>query len=840
MIGTGIDVRVKIQDIVSSQLPEFILSEAPLTDDFLKQFYVSQEFQGGAMDFASNLDQYLDLNNLSSDEIYGEYELTQDISSEDDVVYVNTTKGFPNEWGLLKVDDEIMTYTGVTTNSFTGVVRGFSAIESLHAEGSPGDIVFSSTEAASHLSEATVTNLSVVFLKEFFNKLKYTFAPGFEDLDVDAGLDIGNWIRQVRSFFQTKGSEESIIILFKVLYGEKPTVVDLEQFLIKPSEAEYSRRDYAVATPIEGNPLELEGRTVFEVGNPSVFGAISEIEPFTRDGELYYKIYFFVSNDEIGNEKKLFTIPGRSYAHRGWDQGDSTLTVDTTLGFRDNGQFVTEDGTVFKYEQRTVNQFLGVTCEDPEKSISVKDEILDNIVVSGTTSDGETVLMRLTGVISDINFGEELPFNFVGEKIRVDTLGENILSDIAKRDESTIPEIIANSFVYNTSVRFEVRGVNGTQFEIEAQYLDKAFIAPGDRVDILQRGSQVVYASNRLVTNVDFANSTLSIDDSFGVPIDQLLDIRRNQKYANSTGAPIDYGNDAVLTNVLNLYDATEFDSNFYVATNSFPSYEITANIVESSLTDPAPTAFEDFNSFTGEYSTIVFDQEVNFYTGDLVTYSVSEGTTPFVELGEYYVQVLADRRKIKLFVSPSFIGSENSIGVVPTGEPGSHFFTLERQKTRQLTTKRVFRKIPVSDDLTAIDRLPEPTEPGAIAVLTNGVEIVSYKSPNKVFLGPLKELDAVSKGEGYSVISLHLRFTLLILTLSCLRVWVVQLLLPQHLVLLLFGVSYKRLLLTPRTLRLMKYSQLLFVVVIVEVQLHFLLLTRKIELSHSTPELLI
>ena len=95
MIGTGIEVRVKIQDIVSSQLPSFILSEAPLTDDFLKQFYISQEFQGGPIDFATNLDKYLDINNTSSQALYGTYELTEDITAESDVVYVNTTNSFP-------------------------------------------------------------------------------------------------------------------------------------------------------------------------------------------------------------------------------------------------------------------------------------------------------------------------------------------------------------------------------------------------------------------------------------------------------------------------------------------------------------------------------------------------------------------------------------------------------------------------------------------------------------------------------------------------------------------------------------------------------------------------
>ena len=128
MIGTGIDVRVKIQDIVSSQLPEFILSEAPLTDDFLKAVLYLPGVSGRSIDFATNLDQYLDLNNTSSDSLYGTFELTQDVSAEDTDVYVNTTKSFPTEWGLLKVNDEIMTYTGITTNSFTGVVRGFSGV----------------------------------------------------------------------------------------------------------------------------------------------------------------------------------------------------------------------------------------------------------------------------------------------------------------------------------------------------------------------------------------------------------------------------------------------------------------------------------------------------------------------------------------------------------------------------------------------------------------------------------------------------------------------------------------------------------------------------------------
>ena len=120
MIQTGIESRVKIQDIVSNQLPEFILDESPKAVDFLKQYYISQEYQGGPVDIGDNLDQYLRLDNLTPEVIVDNTTLSNSISNEDTTINVSSTKGFPNQYGLLKINDEIITYTGITTNSFTG------------------------------------------------------------------------------------------------------------------------------------------------------------------------------------------------------------------------------------------------------------------------------------------------------------------------------------------------------------------------------------------------------------------------------------------------------------------------------------------------------------------------------------------------------------------------------------------------------------------------------------------------------------------------------------------------------------------------------------------------
>ena len=125
MIQTGFESKVKIQEIIDNQLPEFVLSESPETVDFLKQYYISQEYQGGPVDITDNLDQYLKLDNLTPNVVVDSTSLSSGISSDASTIEVSTTKGFPKEYGLLKINNEIITYTGLTTNTFTGCIGDF-------------------------------------------------------------------------------------------------------------------------------------------------------------------------------------------------------------------------------------------------------------------------------------------------------------------------------------------------------------------------------------------------------------------------------------------------------------------------------------------------------------------------------------------------------------------------------------------------------------------------------------------------------------------------------------------------------------------------------------------
>jgi len=176
------DKRLKVNTIIENQLPEFILTDFPNATEFFKQYYISQEFQGGPSDLINNLDQYLKVDNLVPEVVVGITSISSSITETDTIINVPSTKGFPDEYGLLKIDDEIISYTGITSTSFTGCIRGFSGVTGYNVGVSSSlvdvnkeKLTFEETSATSHATGSQITNLSVLFLQEFFKKLKKTF-----------------------------------------------------------------------------------------------------------------------------------------------------------------------------------------------------------------------------------------------------------------------------------------------------------------------------------------------------------------------------------------------------------------------------------------------------------------------------------------------------------------------------------------------------------------------------------------------------------------------------------------------------------------------------------------
>jgi len=746
MITTGFDARVKIQQIIENQLPEFLLSESPKSVDFLKQYYVSQEYQGGPVDIAENLDQYLNLNNLSPEVITGITSLTSAVTDSDDTIYVGSTKGFPKQYGLFKLNDEIITYTGITTNSFTGCVRGFSGITSYRNETNPEELVFASSSSSSHSNNTRVHNLSALFLKEFYKKLKYLLAPGFEDVDFVSEIDVNNFIKSARSFYLSKGTDESFRILFNVLYGTTPKVINLEDFLLKPSDAEFIRREVLVAERISGDPLKLVGQMVRNIDD-SAAGPVSEVEIITRNNKTFYKVQLFSGYDEKSLIEGTFRITPKSIVSDNVSIGSSVITVDSTVGFPDSGTLITGSNTI-TYTDKSINQFFG--CDGVSSAITPASDIRSNQIIYGYENGelSKRVELRVTGVLSEIENPDEFTLLLDGDNISVKNLGDKV-----RNNNKTNKEFSFNTWIYNVRSRYEVNSFNNNQLTLfEAP--DKSSLKVNDIVDVLDRNSENIVVSDATVTSIN--GSLIELDKNVtGVAANRRLSVRRQYTYASSSNTPISAS--SIIANIQNTY--SEKDDYMYVASNSLPGYEIDEKLSTAKITlTPSSNLndiFQNYNPLTDLYSVLSFTDDVPFITGDAIVYHGDNEVIPELVFGRtYYVEVIEEsgrKNKIRLFNARSFVATQSFVEFGRYGENSNHNFTLLQHYNKKLVPKKTLTKFPLE---TNIQGGTSPTEVGTIGKLVNGVDIINYKTNDRVYYGPIDSLRIYNGGDDYDVIN--------------------------------------------------------------------------------------
>ena len=761
---SNIDKRIKVNTIIENQLPEYVVTDFPNATEFLKQYYISQEFQGGATDLISNLDQYLKSDNLVPEVIVGLTTSTAAISVSDTTISVPSTKGFPSEYGLLKIDDEIISYTGITSTSFTGCIRGFSGVTGYNVgisssllEINRESLVFNETTASEHNLGANIQNLSVLFLQEFYKKLKRTFLPGLENEKLSDDLDVGNFFKFARSFYESKGVEESIKILFKVLFGVESRILDLEGNLIKPSDAEFIRREVVVADLItpNGNPQNLTGQTIFKSTDTATNASVSEVEIIKRNGKNYFKIALFVGFSDRDLIEGVFSVPGNTKVLDKVEPNATIIDVDSTVGFGTTGTIISGANSHIDYTSKSINQFFG--CSGIGVGIGTADDIRANETIFGYENGdlSKRIDLRITGVLSELVPITDISLINEGENIFVKNIGEKI-----ENSKENYKQIFANSWIYNTSSRFQVE-ITGSTFKLKTT-IDKSSLKIGDRFDIIKRNEQVIAGSGTVASiDVGLNQITASNIAGFTQVANQEYDIRRIVEKVSSSAVILKEGNDKIIADTLGVY--VDGNQDGYVASNSLPSYDITTNIIEETLTGGTEANLDGFNPLNNKYSFIKFtpppNTDIKFIQGDAVVYQPSGGALSGLDTGRtYFVDPVIpgpnqNISKIRLFNSTAQIGSASTVQVGPTTSTTElHRFVLQRHQSRELQADKILRKIPLTQNLFVSSNQDIPTND--IGILINGVQIRSPISDNQIYFGPLESIDLLNGGSGYDVVN--------------------------------------------------------------------------------------
>jgi hypothetical protein len=725
--------RVKFQEIVSSQLPRYVREDFPLLVEFLEQYYVSQEYQGGTYDIINNIDKYVKVDELFN--LKNSTTLSSDVSFVDTTIHVSSTEGFNDRDGIIKINDEIIYYKSKNSTSFLECYRGFSGITNYITPGSPDELTFSSSEVDSHVSGTVVYNLNILFLQEFFKKLKKQIVPGFSERSLFSDLNQKNFIFNSNSFYTSKGTEQSYEILFRALYGEDVELIRPSQYLLTPSNADYKVTKDFIVEELQGDPKQLKNLTIFQKLT-GARGSVTDVEVIPYDNYQYYKISI-----DSGYSRDV-NVSGSIYGEfkpnpqtkilNDVSVGSTIIDVDSTIGFPPFGNLVTKDvdenEVGIAYSGKTLTQFFNVSgnLSTIKKKTNISLDSYSYAYVGIDTTN--QIRVRFTASLKEFETYDNNYYYKKGDTIQLKSLGYE-----AKGKKS-------NNWSLNVKTRWNVKTLtvlDSNIFSYRLEFYNSHFLQEGYKV---------------LLENVEgsfsYIGTVIRVPTSTEVIVNFSQSVNSNQEYyivnqtlkGNSSKYPyLQY----YIANVENTF--AKFNSDVMIASNSIPYYY-------NSQTNP----YDKTVVFSGSYtstdelilpinSTTLKDH--GFYTGDSVNLQINGEGFEDITSGAYFV-TRVDERKIKL--SRSYVDLSRGTYLIFNGSVTDAVITYLDFYRKDIEPQGIYRQIlqPINDDKDHV------TNSGHIGIFVNGVELLNYKSQNSVYYGDIIDFTITSSGENYDVIN--------------------------------------------------------------------------------------
>ncbi len=205
--------------LIENQLPSFVADNNPKFISFLNSYYESQETKYNSLDLVKNFIEYYNIGSYTSNSLIQSTKLSQQLLSSQTTITVDSTLGFPEQNGYLMIEGEIIFYKSKTKTQFKDCVRGTGAFI-LEKIPSNQIIYKNGTSSANHASESVVTNVAYYFVEEFLRRIKTEISPVLPQ-KLSKNLNLITFLKNIKSFYSTKGTQFSHKILFRILFNDK-------------------------------------------------------------------------------------------------------------------------------------------------------------------------------------------------------------------------------------------------------------------------------------------------------------------------------------------------------------------------------------------------------------------------------------------------------------------------------------------------------------------------------------------------------------------------------------------------------------------------------------------
>ena len=275
----------KISFLVDSQLPDFINEEYELFGKFIQKYYEQLELQGQPYDMVENLETYRDIDFYENNILKQSTTVDGLVNPSDTIITVADASSFPKNGGYFKIDDEICFYKSRTDTQFKEISRGVSGNTKL------GDLystsTFITTQASSHTNGSQVLNISNLFLYALIKSFESEYLHDFPQAYLNDAVDKRTLIKNISSFYQSKGTDKSVKFLFKCLVKDdpEPEVAYPRDFTLKSSESNWVNNYSLKVKVLSGTVTDLIGKKISQT-TPFASAIVDNVRyDGTYDGE---------------------------------------------------------------------------------------------------------------------------------------------------------------------------------------------------------------------------------------------------------------------------------------------------------------------------------------------------------------------------------------------------------------------------------------------------------------------------------------------------------------------------------------------------------------------------
>ena len=405
----------KISFLVDQQLPDFINEEYELFGKFIQKYYEQLELQGQPLDIIENLQTYYDIDYYENNLLNQSTTVNGVVGVGDTTINVADATSFPKNGGYFKIDDEICFYKSRTDTQFKEISRGVSGNTKL------GDLYSSSTfvttQAAVHSDASTVQNISNLFLYALIKSFENQYLTDFPEEYLNKAVDKRTLIKNIGSFYQSKGTDKSIKFLFKCLVADdpEPIVEYPRDFTLKGSDSTWVNNYSLKVKVLSGTVTDLIGKTIKQTSGIHASAVVDNVVYNGKyDGEELYEIV--LNEASVNGEFSTASKTKLTKTITSTDTVGDRIDVESTMGWTKTGEFIVGSET-FTFEDKNVNQFIIKTRE------GTTIHPVGTSVTYGANVSGSGVTLLVYGVFYNAVNKTEAPYSNPGDILEISEPG---------------------------------------------------------------------------------------------------------------------------------------------------------------------------------------------------------------------------------------------------------------------------------------------------------------------------------------------------------------------------------------------------------------------------------